>query len=79
MGISFDKDMRIAGYRPATFKDGLRGFLRTKSPGCMIDLRSVFPQRRDGAIVFEECLNHGLIELRDRFELTAKGETIARG
>lgn len=64
MGISFDKDMRIAGYRPATFKNALRGFERTRSPGSMIDLKSVFPQRRDGAIVFEECLDRRLIEAR---------------
>jgi hypothetical protein len=38
MGISFDKDMRIAGHRPATFKNALRGFERTRSPGSMIDL-----------------------------------------
>ena len=62
MGISFSQDMRIAGYRPAVFTSALRGFARTESPGNLIDLKSVFPLRRDGAIVFEECLERGLIE-----------------
>jgi hypothetical protein len=79
MGISFHKNMRIAGYRPATFKNGLRGFERTRSPGSMIDLRSVFPQRRDGAIVFEECLGRRLIETQDGFRLTPGGEAMVRG
>ena len=45
----------------------------------MIDLKSVFPQRRDGAIVFEECLDRRLIEVRDGFQLTAGGEAMIRG
>ena len=61
MGINLDKDMRIAGYRPATFKNALCSFMRTQSPGNLIDLQSTFPMRRDGAIVFEECLDRGLI------------------
>lgn len=77
MGISFDRDARIAGYRPAIFKDALRGFMRTQSPGNLIDLRSVFPLRRDGAIVFEECLDRGLID-PETLEITENGETIAR-
>jgi hypothetical protein len=64
MGISFDRNARIAGYRPAVFKDALRGFMRTRSHGNLIDLKSIFPFRRDGAIVFEECLDRGLIELK---------------
>jgi len=28
----------------------------------MIDLKTVFPLRRDDAIVFEECLDRGLID-----------------
>jgi hypothetical protein len=28
----------------------------------MIDLQTVFPLRRDDAIVFEECLDRGLID-----------------
>ena len=79
MGISFHKDMRIAGYRPATFKNGLLGLERTRSPASMIDLKSVFPQRRDGAIVFEECLNRRLIETQDGFQLTPGGEAMVRG
>ena len=79
VGISFDKNMKIAGYTPATFKNGLRGFMRTLSPGCMIDLKSVFPQRRDGAIVFEECLDRGLINAQDGFQLSKAGESVVRG
>jgi predicted nucleotidyltransferase len=79
MGITFDKDMRIAGYRPATFKNALRRFERTRSPGSMIDLKSMFPQRRDGAIVFEECLDRRLIEAQDGFRLTPGGEAMVRG
>jgi hypothetical protein len=62
VGISLDKNSRIAGYRSSVFKDALRGFLRTRSPGNMIDLKTVFPLRRDDAIVFEECLDRGLID-----------------
>ena len=71
--------MKIAGYTPATFKNGLRGFMRTLSPGCMIDLKSVFPQRRDGAIVFEECLDRGLIEAQEGFKLSKVGESVVSG
>jgi predicted nucleotidyltransferase len=78
VGISFDKNMKIAGYTPATFKNGLRGFMRTLSPGCMIDLKSVFPQRRDGAIVFEECLDRRLIEAQEGFKLSKAGESVVR-
>jgi hypothetical protein len=79
MGISFDREVRIAGYRPAVFKDALRGFMRTRSPGNFIDLKSVFSLRRDGAIVFEECLDRGLIEFKDEAAISEKGETFARG
>lgn len=77
MGISLDRNSRIAGYRPSVFKDALRGFQRTKSPGSMIDLKTIFPLRRDGAIVFEECLDRGLIDPAT-LKLTEAGETIAR-
>lgn len=43
----------------------------------MIDLKTVFPLRRDGAIVFEECLDQGLINPAT-LSLTGAGETIAR-
>ncbi len=79
MGISFRQDMRIAGYSPAVFKDALRGFMRTRSPGNLIDLKSVFPLRRAGAIVFEECLDRGLIESEGGFAISEKGEAVARG
>jgi hypothetical protein len=69
--------MRIADYAPAMFKNALRGFLRTGSPGNLIDLRAVFPLRRDGAIVFEECLDRGLIDA-ETLEITENGKTIAR-
>ncbi len=42
MGVSFDPDMRIALYKPAVFKEALHGFMRTRSPGNVIDLKSVF-------------------------------------
>jgi predicted nucleotidyltransferase len=43
----------------------------------MIDLK-IFPQRRDGAIVFEECLDRGLIEPDGSgFKITQAGEAIA--
>jgi len=79
MGVSFDRDILIAGYKPAVFKNALRGFMKTGSPGNLIDLKSVFPLRRDGAIVFEECLDRGLIEPKDGFTVSEKGETVARG
>ena len=33
MGVTFHKDMRIAGYRLATIKNTLRSFMQTGSPG----------------------------------------------
>lgn len=77
MGVSLDNKDLIAGYRPATFKNALRGYARTSNPQNLIDLRSVFPLRRDGAIVFEECLDRGLID-PEALKLTAAGETLAR-
>jgi hypothetical protein len=79
MDVSFGRDILIAGYKPAVFKNALCGFMRTRSPGNLIDLKSVFPLRRDGAIVFEPCLDRGLIELKDGFAVSEKGETVARG
>jgi len=77
MGITFDKELLIANYRPAIFKNGLRGLMRTEAPGAMIDLKSVFQQRRDGAIVFEECLDRGLIEFSDgSYKVSKRGEMI---
>jgi hypothetical protein len=78
MGINFERDERIAGYRPATFKGALLGLRRTRSPGNLIDLKSIFRLRRDGAIVFEECLDRGLIALDGKLSITEKGEAIGR-
>jgi len=76
VGLSFDERMRIAGYRPTVFKQALRGLERTGSPGNVVDLKSVFPLRRDGASVFEECLDRGLID-HETLKLTDSGEAIA--
>ncbi|AEH87032.1 hypothetical protein [Mesorhizobium opportunistum] len=77
MGISLDSNFWIAGYRPVVFKEALRGFGRTESPTNLIDLKSVFPMRRDGAIVFEECFDRGLID-PETLKATEIGEAIAR-
>ncbi|WP_298670673.1 hypothetical protein [uncultured Sphingomonas sp.] len=77
MGISFDRDLRVAGYRASTFKNALIGYLRTKSPASLIDLKSVFPHRRDGAIVYEECLDRHLID-RATGKVTEAGLTLVR-
>jgi hypothetical protein len=53
--------------------------MRTRSPGNVIDLKSVFPLRRDGAIVFEECLDRSLIDPKNESGLSERGEAIARG
>lgn len=80
MGITFERDLQIAGYRPSVVKNALRGFMRTHSPGNIVDLKSIFCLRRDGAIVFEECLDRGLILLDgDGFKITDKGEALIRG
>ena len=77
MGISFDRDLRIAGYRASIFKNALVGYLRTQSPTSLIDLKSIFPHRRDGAIVYEECLDRGLID-RTTGKVTEAGLTLVR-
>lgn len=80
MGVTFPKDMRIAGYRPTVFKKALLAFYRTRSPANFIALKSVFGNSRDGAIVFEECLDRGLIAFADEeYRLTEAGEAFARG
>jgi hypothetical protein len=75
MGINLDRNARIAGYRPSVFKNALRSFSRTRSPGRMIDLQTVFSRCRDGAIVFEECLDRGLIDPAT-INVTPAGEVI---
>ena len=77
MGISFDRDARIAGYRVSLFRDALRSYMRTRGPGSLIDLRSVFDSRRDGAIVYEELLDRGLID-RVSGKVTETGEVLIR-
>lgn len=77
MGISFDRDLRVAGYRPSTFKNALKSYLRSKSPASLIDLKTVFPHRRDGAIVYEECLDRHLID-RTTGAITEAGLTLVR-
>lgn len=77
MGVSFDRTTRIAGIRPSTFKAALRSYLRTKDPSAMMDLKSVFSLSREGAIVYEECLDRGLID-RASGEVTERGLAIAR-
>lgn len=80
MGVTFPKEMRISGYRPAVFKGGLRALNRTRTRRNFIALKSVFETGRDGAIVFEECLDRGLIEVKNgSFVLTEDGEALARG
>jgi predicted nucleotidyltransferase len=76
MGISYDRSARIAGYRPSVFKRALLSFSRTHSRGKTIDLKTVFPERGDGAIVFEECLDRGLIDPTIT-KLTETGEALA--
>ena len=77
MGISLDRDLRIAGYRASTFKNALAGYLRTKSPAGLIDLKTIFPHRRDGAIVYEECLDRNLID-RGTGKVSEAGLTLVR-
>lgn len=77
MGISFDRDLRVAGYRMSAFKSALASYLRTECPASLIDLKSVFPHRRDGAIVYEECLDRHLID-RATGKVTEAGLTLVR-
>jgi len=77
MGVTFDRAVRISGYRPSIFKDALTGYLRTNSPSNLIDLRGVFPLRRDGAIIYEECVDRGLIDPTTH-EVTERGLIVAR-
>lgn len=75
MGISFDRDARIAGYRVSIFRDALVSYARTRGPGSLIDLKSIFVRRRDGAIVYEELLDRRLID-RDSGKTTGSGEVL---
>lgn len=77
MGISFDQSLGIAGYRPATFKNVLSALMRSRDVGALIDRKSLFPLRRDGAIVLEECIDRGLVD-PETYRPTAEGEALAR-
>lgn len=77
MGVTFDRDMRIAGFRPSVFKAGLRAYLRTEDRASFLDLKSVVPMQRDAAIILEECLDRGLIDPAT-FKVTDRGMTVAR-
>jgi predicted nucleotidyltransferase len=77
VGLSLDTALQIAGYRASVFRDGLRSYMRTHSRANMLDLKSVFPHRKDGAIVLEECLDRGLFD-RETPAITPAGEIIAR-
>ena len=59
------------------FKQSLRAYSGRLDPGALIDLRSLFPLRRDGAIVFEEALDRGLID-PSSLRPTADGEALTR-
>lgn len=77
MALTLDRNDTIAGYRPAIFKQALRRYALTQNAGNLVDLKSLFANRRDGAIVFEECLDRGLID-RASLKRTDAGEHIAR-
>ncbi|KPH66087.1 hypothetical protein ADT71_08380 [Novosphingobium sp. ST904] len=59
------------------FTNALKAFMRTRDPGRLIDVKTIFPYRRDGAIVFEECLDRGLID-PETMALTKAGEVVLR-
>jgi len=49
-----------------------------RAAGAFIDTRSLFPQRRDGAIFLEECQDQGLLRLEaGALELTPAGKAIS--
>lgn len=77
MGISFERGDSIAGYPVSLYKRALSSYLRTNDPGCLINLRSVFGCRRVGAVVYEECLDRGLIE-QETGVVTEEGMVVLR-
>lgn len=77
MGVTFDRDMRIAGFRPSAFKAALRAYDRTRDRASFLDLKSIVPMQRDAAIILEECLDRWLID-PSTFKVTDRGMTVAR-
>lgn len=77
MGISFGSETRIAGYRLSLYKNGIGAYSRTQSASRFIDIMSNFPLRPDGAIIYEECLDRGLID-GEMEKITEEGRIIAR-
>jgi len=77
MGVTFDRDMRIAGLRPSVFKAALRAYVRTENRASFLELKSIVPMQRDAAILLEECLDRGLID-PSTFKVTDRGMTVAR-
>jgi len=77
MGASIDSKTQICGYPISLFKRVLTAYQRAEIPERLINLKGLFPLRRDGAIVFEECLSRSLIDPAT-LKLTAAGAAIAR-
>lgn len=77
MGISLDGKLRIAGYRPATFKNGLAALMQNPNAGAVIDRKTIFPLRRDGAIFLEECIDRNLVD-PSSYKPNDSGEALAR-
>lgn len=79
MGVTLDPTSRIAGFRLTLFKNALKAFIRTRDPYALWNLKSVFSTRREAAIVFEECLDRGLISVDAKgFDVTDAGTVFIR-
>lgn len=61
MTLTFSSSDRIAGFSPALFRKALRTFAGRSNPGQLIG-RALFSDTRQGAIVYEECLDRGMIQ-----------------
>ncbi len=61
MTLTFSASDRIAGFSPALFRKTLRTFAGRSNPGQLIG-QALFSDTRQGAIVYEECLDRGMIQ-----------------
>lgn len=82
MGTTLPKDVTIAGVSMTTIKRALRGYITADDVISLMARKTIFGSRMEGAVVYEEMLERGLInpdaEARDD-HLTEAGMALATG
>jgi predicted nucleotidyltransferase len=77
MGLNIDPSTLVAGYRASTIKKALVHFNNHRNVATLVDLKSLFPTRRDGVLVYELCKLKGFID-QQTSSVTEQGMGFAR-